>query len=160
MTSYTTIKTKAVGELLLVASETSLTGIYFADCPPTPKIGGDWKLNPRHPVLRHAGAELKEFLDGRRTAFSVPLYFSGTKFQRAVWSQLEKIPFGETICYSELARRAGAASAVRAAGSATGKNPFAIVVPCHRVISKDGSLGGYAGTLARKRRLLALEKRS
>jgi methylated-DNA-[protein]-cysteine S-methyltransferase len=158
MNSYTTIKTEALGELLLVANETKLTGIYYADCKHVPKARAKWKHDAKHPVLKQAGAELQEFLSGRRTSFSVPLQFAGTKFQQKVWSQLAKIPFGETISYSELARRVGSPRAMRAAGSANGKNPFSIVIPCHRVISKDGTLGGYAGRLDRKQRLLDLER--
>ncbi len=158
MTSYTTIKTEALGELLLVASETKLTGIYYADCKHAPKSRGAWKRDPKHPVLKQAGKELLEFLDGKRTSFSVPMEFAGTKFQQKVWTQLAKIPFGETISYTELARRVGTPRAVRAAGSANGRNPLSIVIPCHRVISKDGTLGGYAGRLERKQRLLDLEQ--
>ncbi len=160
MTSYITLKTQALGELLLVASETKLVGVYFADCKHSPQIRADWKRDPRHPILKQAHAELLEFLKGERTAFSVPLQFAGTKFQEKVWTQLSRIPFGETISYSELARRVGSPRAVRAAGSANGKNPLGVLIPCHRVISKDGGLGGYAGGLDRKTRLLDLEKKA
>jgi len=157
MTSYTKIKTDTLGELLLVANDTKLTGIFYADCKHAPKPKADWQMNPKHPLLKQAYAELLEFLAGKRKSFSVPLHFAGTKFQQKVWAQLAKIPFGQTISYSELARRVGAPRAMRAAGSANGKNPFSIVIPCHRVISKDGTLGGYAGRLDRKQRLLDIE---
>jgi len=158
MTSYTTVKTQSLGDLLLVANDTQLTGVYYADSKHAPAIKGDWKNNPEHPVLQQAREEILGFLQGQRTSFSVPLHFSGTNFQQKVWTQLAKIPFGETISYSELARRAGAPSAVRAAGSANGKNPLSIIIPCHRVISKDGTLGGYAGRVHRKQRLLEIEQ--
>jgi O-6-methylguanine DNA methyltransferase len=83
---------------------------------------------------------------------------TGTDFQQEIWRQISRIPFGQTITYSELARRAGRPDAVRAAGTATGKNPHAVIVPCHRVIGKNGARGGYAGGMERKSRLLALEE--
>ena len=158
MNSYLTCHIPELGELLLVAGEKHLIGLYYLDAKHAPKIGKGWKLDPRHSVLCQTRQELLEFARGERRAFSVPLQLAGTEFQRKVWEQLAAIPFGETISYSELARRAGAPAAVRAAGSANGKNPVSILIPCHRVISKDGSLGGYAGNLTRKQRLLEIER--
>jgi len=158
MTSYAYLKHPLIDKLLLIASSTELVGIYFADLKHAPAIQDDWKLDPNHPVLKKAVTQLSDYLDGRRTEFSLPLHFEGTDFQRKVWKQLLAIPFGKTISYSDLAKRAGNPKAMRAAGSANGKNPFCIVVPCHRVIAKDGTIGGYAGGLARKRKLLAVEK--
>ncbi len=89
--------------------------------------------------------------------FDLPLSPSGTPFQHAVWKAIATVPAGETISYTELARRAGHPGSFRAVGAATGRNPLAIVVPCHRIVGADGSLTGYAGGLARKRTLLALE---
>lgn len=113
--------------------------------------------DPHHPVLKQAGEELRGYLRGDRTNFTVSLEGAGTAFQREVWRQIALIPFGQTITYTELARRAGAPAAVRAAGTATGKNPISIIVPCHRVVGKNGLLRGYAGGLDRKRRLLEME---
>ncbi|HEY0256633.1 MAG TPA: methylated-DNA--[protein]-cysteine S-methyltransferase [Candidatus Methylacidiphilales bacterium] len=158
MTSYSTLKHPLIGELLLIANPTELIGIYFADWKHTPKIQSDWKRNPTHPVLEKASKQIRDYLDGRRRSFSIPLRYTGTGFQRQIWKQIASIPFGETISYSELAKRAGKSKAVRAAGSATGKNPLCVVIPCHRVIAKNGTLGGFAGGLPRKRRLLAVEK--
>jgi len=160
MTSYTTLKTQALGDLLLVANDTKLIGIYYADCNHAPEIAADWRHNPRHPILQQAKKEIGSFLEGKRNSFSVPLHLDGTKFQQKVWTQLARIPFGQTISYSELARRAGRPTAIRAAGSATGRNPLSIIIPCHRVISKNGTLGGYAGRLDRKQRLLVLEEKA
>lgn len=157
MTTYSILKTSQFGDLLLVADETHLRGIYFADCKHAPARRSDWKLDPSHPPLKHAGQELREYIEGKRDRFSVPMRSVGTEFQRKVWEEIARIPFGETITYSELAERSGAPSAVRAAGTATGRNPLSIVIPCHRVAGKNGGLGGYAGGLERKRRLLALE---
>jgi methylated-DNA-[protein]-cysteine S-methyltransferase len=83
--------------------------------------------------------------------------YAGTDFQKVIWRQIARVPFGETITYTELARRAGVPKALRAAGTATGRNPLSIVIPCHRVVGKNGGLGGYAGGLDRKKRLLKAE---
>jgi methylated-DNA-[protein]-cysteine S-methyltransferase len=157
MTSYTILKTKHLGDLLLVANEKQLTGIYFYDCKHALKPQSDWKLDPKHPVLKQAGAELQEYLAGRRKDFSIPLHQAGTDFQNEVWRQIARIPFGKTITYTELARRSGKPDAIRAAGTATGRNPLSLIVPCHRVVGKNGGMGGYAGGLKRKEQLLELE---
>jgi methylated-DNA-[protein]-cysteine S-methyltransferase len=102
--------------------------------------------------------QLDEYFRGERRAFDVAIDLTeGTAFQRAVWAELARIPYGATISYRELARRVGAPKAVRAVGSANGRNPVSILVPCHRVIAADGTLGGYGGGLATKRFLLDLE---
>jgi methylated-DNA-[protein]-cysteine S-methyltransferase len=157
MKSYTYLKTKLLGELLLVATSSHLVGIYFANHKQGPKVQGDWELNPGHCILRQASEEIREYLEGKRTTFSVPISFEGTSFQREVWRQIARIPFGQTITYSELAGRANAPKAVRATGAATGKNPLSIIVPCHRVIGKNGSITGFAGGLDRKKNLLRIE---
>lgn len=100
---------------------------------------------------------MAEYFAGRRRDFDVPLALAGTDFQHRVWRQLQRVPFGETLTYDELAHRAGSPGASRAAGQANGSNPVAIVVPCHRVIRASGETGGYAGGPDRKRRLLELE---
>jgi methylated-DNA-[protein]-cysteine S-methyltransferase len=123
-----------------------------------PKQRG-WQLDRRHPVLKRAKKELAQYFAGRRKRFSVALDPRGTPFQRAVWKQIARVRFGETLSYGELARRAGHPGSARAAGAATGRNPIGIIVPCHRIVGSNGSLTGYAGGLARKRGLLALEKR-
>jgi AraC family transcriptional regulator of adaptative response/methylated-DNA-[protein]-cysteine methyltransferase len=113
-----------------------------------------------HPLLDQVKRELEEYFSGRRRTFSVPLVYPGTPFQSMVWNALRKIPFGATISYEELAHRVGSPSGQRAAGHANGQNPIAIIIPCHRVINKDGKLGGYGGGLWRKRILLDLERDS
>lgn len=157
MKSYTYLKTQMLGDLLLVATSTHLVGIYFPNHKHGPKLPEDWELSSKHPVLRQAGEEIQEYLRGKRTSFSVPISFEGTGFQHEIWRQIALIPFGQTITYSELARRAKAPKAIRAAGAATGKNPLGIIVPCHRVIGKNGSLTGFAGGLDRKKSLLKIE---
>jgi methylated-DNA-[protein]-cysteine S-methyltransferase len=157
MKSYTYLKTQTLGDLLLVATATHLVGIYFSNHKNGPKLPGDGKSDPKHPILRQAGSELREYLEGKRTRFSVPVSYDGTDFQNEIWKQIARIPFGATITYSELAQRAGAPAAVRAAGTATGRNPLSIVVPCHRVVGKNGGMGGYAGGLDWKKNLLKIE---
>jgi methylated-DNA-[protein]-cysteine S-methyltransferase len=157
MTSYHILKTTDLGDLLLVAADGKLTGIYFHDCKHAPKPRPDWRLEPTHPVLKQAEAELREYLAGRRKSFSTPLHPAGTDFQGEVWRQIAGIPYGKTITYTELARRVGKPAAVRAAGTATGRNPLSVVIPCHRVVGKGGSMRGYAGGLNRKQRLLEME---
>ena len=109
-------------------------------------------------LARQAIAELQEYSAGRRKRFSVPLDLRGTPFQLKVWKALLRIPYGETRSYRQIAREVGNPRASRAVGMANHRNPVAIVVPCHRVISSDGSLGGYAGGLDLKARMLHLEK--
>jgi methylated-DNA-[protein]-cysteine S-methyltransferase len=156
MNSYAILKSP-VGDLLLVTDEMYLLGIYFSGEKHAPATR-DWKRNPDHGVLKQTARELDEYFNGTRTTFSIPLRYDGTKFQQEIWRQISQIPFGKTISYTELANRAGAPSAPRAAGMATGQNPFSIIIPCHRVVGRNGRLHGYAGGLDRKRRLLEVEK--
>ena len=108
-------------------------------------------------IVRQAEQELREYFAGRRRTFTVKLDLEGTEFQRKAWQAMRKIPFGETISYGDQARKVGKPKAYRAVGSANGKNPIPIIVPCHRVLASDGSLGGYSLGLSMKRQLLALE---
>ncbi len=103
--------------------------------------------------------ELEEYTQGKRKVFDLPLYIKGTDFQKRVWQALLSIPYGKTWSYKQLAQAAGSPKGYRAAGSANGANNFTIVIPCHRVIAHNGSLGGYGGGLENKKALLALEKR-
>jgi AraC family transcriptional regulator of adaptative response/methylated-DNA-[protein]-cysteine methyltransferase len=111
--------------------------------------------NSRH--LDRLELELQEYFAGTRTTFTVPLVMRGTEFQERVWAELRQIPYGATRTYEDLAKYIGAPGASRAVGHANGMNPIAIVVPCHRVVNKNGGLGGYGGRLWRKERLLQLE---
>ncbi|WP_299434239.1 methylated-DNA--[protein]-cysteine S-methyltransferase [uncultured Aquimarina sp.] len=105
-------------------------------------------------VLEEATAQLQDYFDGKRNNFDIKLNPSGTDFQKKVWKELSKIPFGKTVSYLDIAKRLGDPKCIRAAASANGKNPLWVVVPCHRVIGSDGSLTGYAGGLWRKKWLL------
>jgi methylated-DNA-[protein]-cysteine S-methyltransferase len=116
-----------------------------------------WKLDAQHPILRLAAKQLQEYFAGEREALSVPLRLAGTDFQQRIWREIARIPCGQTLSYSDLANRAGAPRAFRAAGTSTGRNPAAIFVPCHRVVGKNGSMCGFGGGLDRKRFLLGLE---
>lgn len=108
-------------------------------------------------LFRAAAVQLKEYFAGTRRTFDLPLNPAGTVFQHKVWNELVKIPFGETISYTELAERVGRPGSHRAVGAANGRNPLPIVIPCHRVIGKSGKLTGYAGGLEAKQKLLELE---
>lgn len=114
-------------------------------------------LPGRNRHLDRLDTELGEYFAGKRREFSVPIVAPGTPFQESVWRELSKIPYGTTASYEDLAKRVGRPGAVRAVGTANGKNRIAILLPCHRVVKKDGTLGGYAGGLARKERLLHIE---
>ena len=146
-----------VGTLLAIAAGGALTGIYFEGRPHAPEIARDWHEDPAHAPLAECARQLAEFLGGTRRCFDLPLAPDGSDFQRRVWVEIARIPYGETITYAQLAQRAGAQGAARAAGAATGRNPLSIVVPCHRVVGTRGSLTGYAGGVERKARLLAIE---
>jgi methylated-DNA-[protein]-cysteine S-methyltransferase len=146
-----------VGKLTLVASDEGLAGILWENDRPGRvrlKIAGN---GDDHPVLVEAARQLEEYFAGHRRQFTVNLDLVGSEFQRKVWSALLTIPFGETRSYGQIARQIGSPDAVRAVGAANGRNPVAIVAPCHRVIGSTGSLTGFAGGLAAKARLLALE---
>jgi methylated-DNA-[protein]-cysteine S-methyltransferase len=148
------------GRMLLVADEKAIASVSFIKQKYAPRVQGDWQRNARHAPIRQAKRELAEYFGGRRKRFSVRLAPKGTPFQRAVWKAIASVAFGKTIAYAELARRAGRPRSARAAGAATGRNPIGIIVPCHRIVGSNGSLTGYAGGLAKKRALLALEARA
>ena len=139
-----------VGDLLLSAGEAGLTGVWFE--PHDGRLRREWRRDPAR--LRQAREELAAYFAGELTRFTLTLAPAGTPFQLRVWEGLRRLRFGETVSYSELARRIGAPDAVRAVGAANGRNPLPIIVPCHRVIGADGSLTGFGGGLERKRWLL------
>lgn len=147
------------GRILLVADDRTLRGVYFAGQKYHPRIDKKWKRTGEHEPLCRAKHELSEYFGGKRRRFTIKLAPQGTPFQRAVWKAIAGVRFGQTIAYAELAERAGYPGSARAAGAATGRNPIGIIVPCHRIVGSNGSLTGYAGGLAKKRALLALEGR-
>jgi methylated-DNA-[protein]-cysteine S-methyltransferase len=146
-----------VGTLKLVAGDRGLAAIVWADEDPARVRLGPATEDRAHPLLCEAERQLTEYFRGERRSFSLKLDFTGTGFQKKVWRELLRIPYGRTQSYSAIARRLGNAGASRAVGAANGRNPIAIVAPCHRLIGTSGALRGYAGGLAAKRRLLELE---
>ncbi len=156
ITSYTTIESP-VGPLLLVADESGLLGINFANGRKPPYVNPQWRddAQPLHEPIR----QLRAYFAGDLKSFDIKLAPEGTAFQLGVWKRLCEIPYGETISYGELARRLGNPNASRAVGLANGSNPIPIVIPCHRVIGSNGKLTGYGGGLPIKENLLALERR-
>ena len=142
-----------IGPLTLVSDGDHLVGVRFEGW--NPPAGA---LNTADPVLARTARQLDSYFAGRLRAFDLPLAPAGTPFQQRVWSALREIPFGETRSYGQLAKAIGKPSAMRAVGAANGRNPIAIVVPCHRVIGTDGSLTGFGGGIERKRFLLSLEQ--
>ena len=160
---YTTIKSP-VGPLTLIASSKGLRGIYFENSAELKNIKrlekeGTIVHAPQHKVLTHAEEQLAEYFAGERTRFTVILDMQGTVFQQNAWRALQTIPYGKTLSYGEQAAQMGDAKKARAAGMANGRNPLCIIVPCHRVIGKDGTLTGFGGGLATKKFLLDLEQK-
>lgn len=145
-----------VGPLVLAGEERGLRFLLFGRGRSVTKPHPDWE--PDRGLLEEPVRQLTAYFKGHLKAFDLPLAPQGTPFQCAVWSELQRIPYGETISYAELARRIGNPHAVRAVGLANGQNPIAIVIPCHRVIGSNGSLTGYGGGLPTKQALLALER--
>lgn len=156
MTIYTLLDSP-LGTLALASDGSHLTGIHFSRRDGRPAVERAWQRDDAAPVLARARAQIAEYFDGRRTRFDLPLSLQGTAFQRSVWRALLKVPFGKTSTYGALAAEIGRPNAARAVGAAIRANSLAVVVPCHRIIGANGSLTGYAGGLARKRKLLALE---
>jgi methylated-DNA-[protein]-cysteine S-methyltransferase len=122
------------------------------------RIGFGSSSGPAGEAASAAAAQLEEYFAGERTSFDLPLSLAGTPFERRVWDAVAAIPYGSTASYAEIAEAVGSPGACRAVGRANGRNPIAIVVPCHRVIGSDGSLTGYAGGLPMKRALLDMER--
>ena len=118
---------------------------------------GDNIIEEETPVFSQLNIELSEYFSGKRKIFTLPLHLIGTNFQKSVWEELLKIPYGNTVSYMQLSKNIGDTKAIRAVANANATNKIAIIVPCHRVIGSDGSLTGYAGGLERKRWLLNLE---
>jgi methylated-DNA-[protein]-cysteine S-methyltransferase len=144
-----------IGTLLLAGAEERLAAIYFQSGPHPTTVRAEWIASER--PLRNVVRQLREYFAGRRRCFDIPLEPTGTPFQRAVWQELTRIPYGASTSYGEIARRIGHPLASRAVGRANGANPWPIVVPCHRVIGANRSLTGFGGGLAIKQRLLLLE---
>jgi len=167
MTLFTQVIATSIGEIFLTASNNALYALEFDDikrrqlhCASLQKVFGCTFEQGINPIITQTTNELHEYLSGGRTTFSVPVKMVGTDFQKKVWSALSAIPYGVTISYEELSQQIGNPLAIRAVGTANGKNKIAIIIPCHRVVNKSGGLGGYGGGLHRKEYLLKLENAS
>ena len=145
-----------VGDLLIAADEAAVTTIGFREGRHPGRVAEGWRRGG--PLVTEARRQLGEYFEGQRQRFDLPLAPSGTPFQLRAWKALQDIPYGATRSYGEQARAMGQPRAVRAVGAANGRNPLAIVVPCHRVIGGDGGLTGYGGGLDVKQYLIELEK--
>lgn len=142
--------------VLVLSGDTDTLQEVLLEVPGRKVTASPWRRGGRGAVF-DAARQLKEYFARRRKNFEVPLHLSGTDFQRQVWQTLAEIPYGETISYAELAAWVGRPQAFRAVGQANGANPIPVILPCHRVIASDGTLGGYGGGLRVKASLLALE---
>ncbi len=142
-----------IGQIAIHADESGILSVAFVE--------GDQprEADEPSPIVDHCLTQLSDYFSGQRRTFDLSLAPHGTEFERQVWRELERIPFGDTCSYLDIAKRLDNAKAIRAVGRANGANPIAIVIPCHRVIGSDGTLTGYAGGLWRKRWLLDHEAR-
>ncbi|MBK5222191.1 MAG: methylated-DNA--[protein]-cysteine S-methyltransferase [Acidimicrobiia bacterium] len=145
-----------IGSILVVATDDSVCGIYVADHERAPLPAPGWTRGSA--LLDDATSQLAEYFAGDRRTFDLPLDAHGTEFQRQVWAALCDVSYGEVASYGDIAVAVGRPTAVRAVGSANGRNPISIVVPCHRVIGSNGTLTGYGWGVERKRWLLNLER--
>jgi methylated-DNA-[protein]-cysteine S-methyltransferase len=156
-TSSTTTIESPIGPLQLTAEDGWLTLLFMDAQRHAPAVSQAWRED--RATFGAAIEQLDAYFAGELTTFDVPLRPAGTDFQRAVWAALETVPFGKTRSYGEVAAQVGRPSASRAVGQANGRNPIAVIIPCHRVIGSSGSLTGYGGGLDRKQWLLAHEQR-
>lgn len=152
---YYTTMDSPFGLICVAGTAAGLIRVDFQGGDRPVRCAAAWQEAPG--LLRHAVHQLQEYFQGQRQSFTLPLAPPGTPFQQRVWQELQHVPFGTTLTYRDLAQRLGMPQAARAVGHANGRNPLAIVIPCHRLIGSDGQLRGYAGGLTLKRRLLQHE---
>ena len=143
-----------IGPLYLVASAKALHGVFWK----SQNESKEQSNSEESRLLDKAEVQINEYLSGKRKSFDIPLELEGTEFQKKVWAELVKIPYGQTRSYKDIAKNLKDSNASRAVGTANRRNPISLIVPCHRVIASDGTLGGYAGGLPIKEFLLSLEK--
>jgi methylated-DNA-[protein]-cysteine S-methyltransferase len=161
--TYTCTVETPLGAMTAAADEQALTGLWFVGQKHYPARVSEWTTAPDHPVFAALRRQLHSYFEGGTTAEELQLAPQGSPFQKAVWDALRRIPLGETVTYGDIAREmAGArgldSMSAQAVGGAVGRNPISILIPCHRVVGRDGSLTGYAGGLDRKETLLRLER--
>jgi methylated-DNA-[protein]-cysteine S-methyltransferase len=148
---HSMVVTTPLGPVRITSSGTAITSVLFLDEENEPTE------TPNDPLLLECIRQLTAYFAGRLTQFALRLASQGTEFQQRVWTELQRVPFGRTATYSDLAHRLGDPNLTRAVGAANGSNPIAIIIPCHRIIGANGSLTGYAGGLWRKQWLLRHE---
>jgi methylated-DNA-[protein]-cysteine S-methyltransferase len=154
---YATVATP-IGELLVCGDRNEIVGIHFSSSPYRPAVGTGWRAEP--PVFAAVREQLDEYFEGRRTRFDLPLRAAaGTPFLRDVWAAVGRVPYGSTATYAAIASELNHPRSARAVGLANARNPFAIIVPCHRLLGSTAALRGYAGGLSAKRFLLEHEAR-
>jgi methylated-DNA-[protein]-cysteine S-methyltransferase len=146
-----------LGGITICTNGTAVTELHIEGDRYFTAIPSEWIKSPQEPLLLTAKQELTEYFAGARKTFDIPLKAAGTDFQKQVWKALETIEPSDTSSYSKIAAKIGRPKAVRAVGTAIGRNPICIMVPCHRVLASNGSLGGFVAGLERKQQLLQLE---
>jgi len=137
----------------ITEEDKSITGLFFGKKTPAGFVKAET------PIIKKTAKQLEEYFSGKRKIFDLPVVMNGTEFQKAVWSALQTVPYGETRSYKDIAVLVGKPDAARAVGMANNRNPVSIIVPCHRIIGKNGSLTGYGGGLDAKKYLLELEQK-
>ena len=152
-----------LGEVRLRSDGKSLTGLWFVGQVNDAKEHSDIEIKDDLPIFGQVETWLESYFSGKQTPIKIPLQPKGTSFQERVWQILQEIPYGETMTYGEIAQRIAkekgvATYSAQAVGQAVGKNPISILIPCHRVLGKNGALTGYAGGVYRKEQLLQLER--
>jgi O-6-methylguanine DNA methyltransferase len=155
-----------IGDLMIISSDEGVSSLWFVDegkreemIKKTEKQTGSWLIEGTNDIIVLTKKQLKEYFEGDRFEFKIPLDINGTNFQFTIWNLLKKIPFGKTKTYLQMAKVYGDSHAVRAVGHAIGENPVGIVIPCHRVLGSKGELTGYAGGLWRKEWLIEHEQK-
>lgn len=152
---YYTVKSTPAGDLLLLGNGDQFHAAYWKVYKKAPVIQDDWIEDEA--LFEPLSSQIDDYFAGSRREFSLPTSVHGTDFQKSVWTEIGKIPYGATSSYQKIATAIGKPKAVRAVGTAVGSNPLSIIVPCHRVLTTTGSLGGYAGGLDAKKALLTIE---
>lgn len=145
-----------IGPIYISGHAEGLTNVSWQPLP-LPFQEKQEQITERERILKEASRQIEQYIDGKLKSFELPILLKGTPFQKRVWSALMRIPFGQTASYSGIAHTIGHPNAVRAVGTANGRNQIAIIIPCHRVIAKSGAIGGYSAGIEKKKILLALE---
>jgi methylated-DNA-[protein]-cysteine S-methyltransferase len=145
-------------KLMIVSKDESIIAVCFETTPEFGNYSKHSNLNNESQILNDTKIQLEEYLIGTRTSFDINSYLIGTKFQKRVWKQVNKIPYGQKLSYKDIAKKISRPKSYRAVANAVGKNPIAIMIPCHRVIRSNGNLGGYSGGIDIKKLLLQKEK--